>query len=96
MCIKNLSLFLIIQLIVFVNMCALHRFWGSVEYRRFNLKKSGLFPDNTFNCSSAFAAVEALGRHLTELAVRMLHGARTDTNHRDMAKPLLNDTDIPV
>ena len=79
-------------MIVFLNFTALHRFWGSVEYRRFTEKKSGLFPDNTFNCGNAFAALQALGLHLGELALRMLTGARTNVDHRLAVQPLYVST----
>ena len=72
----------------FLNFNALLRFWGSLEYRRFTQKKSGLFPDNTFNCENAFAAVEGLGVHLGELVVRMLATARTNLNNRQHRRPL--------
>jgi hypothetical protein len=75
--------------VVFLNFTALLRFWGSVEYRRFTQKKSGLFPDNTFNCENAFAAVEALAVHLGELVLRMLDCARTNIRNRNTFKPFL-------
>lgn len=70
---------LVNQLLVFINFNALFRFWGSLEYRRFTQTKSGLFPDNTFNCGNAFAAVQALGHYMGELVLKML--ANTRENH---------------